>query len=244
MAGRGAYFRSFWSVRLVVCLWLICCLRSTGKRIVCIGDSITRSGACQKESYVDALAQLLGTQHRVVNAAVRGRALMKEAYLNNMNGNGSYWATEEWQAALHSHADFVTIMLGTNDAKNFNWHHVQQEQGDFYALDYVDMVYRLRAEHAATRIVAVIPPPVFADQVFRINATVVNAILPSVIRRIADVLHIQVLDIHSVVQREVEMLGIAEAKQRFSCDGVHPTPAMNRLIAQHMASFLAPYLSA
>lgn len=232
-----------WSIHFVVCLWLICRLTTAGKRIVCIGDSITRSGACQKESYVDIVTRLLGSQHHVLNAAVRGRALMKEAYLNNLHGNGSYWATEEWQTALHSQADIVTIMLGTNDAKSFNWNHVQQEQGDFYTLDYVDMVLRLRAQNSSTRIVAMIPPPVFKDQVFRINATVVNAILPSVIRRIAEVLQLHVIDIHSVVQREIERMGMAEASKRLSCDGVHPTTDMNRIIAEHVVLSLAPHLS-
>eukprot|EP01033_Poteriospumella_lacustris_P015314 gene15315-10950_t len=134
-------------------------------------------------------------------------------------------------------------MMGTNDAKNFNWNHVQQEQGDFYALDYVDMVLRLRAQNSSTRIVAMIPPPVFKDQVFRINAAIVNAILPSVIRRIAEVVRIHVVDIHSVVQREIERFGMVEASKRLSCDGVHPTPTMNRLIAEHMVTSLAPYLS-
>ncbi len=33
----------------------------------------------------------------------------------------SYWDTDTYTAAVHSDPDIVTIMLGTNDAKNFNW---------------------------------------------------------------------------------------------------------------------------
>jgi lysophospholipase L1-like esterase len=55
-----------------------------------------------------------------------------------------YRKTDCWKRALSSSPDIVTIMLGTNDAKQFNWQGVQQNNGDFFALDYVDMIQVFR----------------------------------------------------------------------------------------------------
>lgn len=37
------------------------------------------------------------------------------------SGDCSYWDTPTWPALLNSTPDIVTIMLGTNDAKTFNY---------------------------------------------------------------------------------------------------------------------------
>jgi lysophospholipase L1-like esterase len=207
--------------------------------VVCIGDSITSGGACQAESYVDELRTLLGPAFTVMNEGVRGRTLLKEGLLTGHSG-GSYWNTPNWQRVVNSNADVFTIMLGTNDAKIFNWFGVQHEAGDFYALDYVDMVQQLRAKQPAAKIFVLIPPPVFADLHFQINATVVNHILPKTLRRVATVMNLPIIDINVAVRSAISNLAkdshLSEesAAQAFSCDNIHPTIVMNKVMAVHI----------
>ncbi len=81
-----------------------------GKRFVFLGDSITCGvGASSKDNYyVTRLAKLLGTEN-YSNVAVSGTTMSKggEPHVNDC-----FWKLTEANCAG---ADFVTIMLGTND---------------------------------------------------------------------------------------------------------------------------------
>ena len=105
-------------------------------RITCVGDSITSGGACLQESYVNDLQNMLGSSYDVMNAGKSGCTMLKKG-LDNGGNPYSCWDGIEYQSALESKPDIVTIMLGTNDAKYFNWEGIQQNTGDYYTLDYV-----------------------------------------------------------------------------------------------------------
>ncbi len=91
--------------------------------------------ACNTGSYVEILASKLGPHYEVVNAGVSGRTMLKKGYLDGVTPY-SYWDTDAWKNVLSNHTDIVTIMLGTNDAKYYNWEGIQQNTGDYYTLDY------------------------------------------------------------------------------------------------------------
>ena len=61
--------------------------------------------------------------------------MLKNGTINNGRNPASYWNTTAFQLALQSKPDVVTIMLGTNDAKEENWFGVQQS-GDSFVSDY------------------------------------------------------------------------------------------------------------
>ena len=82
--------------------------------------------------------------------------------------------------ALESEPDIVTIMLGTNDSKLINWY--DAERGDDYARDYVDMVTRLTALPTAPKIYVMVPPPLFEPFPYNMQASVINDILPVLVR--------------------------------------------------------------
>jgi hypothetical protein len=46
-----------------------------------------------------------------------------------------------------------------HDAKSFNWGGVQQDTGDYYALDYVSMLNILRTLTPVPQILLMVPPP-------------------------------------------------------------------------------------
>lgn len=210
-------------------------------RVTCIGDSITSGGGCHNTSYVDNLRELLGPEYSVLNSGVSGTTQLKKGLDNSLNP-WSYWSTSAWKDALKSKPDIVTIMLGTNDAKDFNWEGVQQNEGDFYALDYVDMirtVRRMNDEDADSRPPAVfimVPPPLYEPFPYSMNETIINTIFPTLVRDISSVMDTELIDIRSAFTSS-ELSG-----EELTCDGCHPTDAGDAIIASTMAEAIQQYV--
>ncbi len=190
-------------------------------RVTCIGDSITQGkGGCMPDAYVDILAEQLGPQYSVLNAGVGGTTMLKKGVYDSTMLPYSYWDTSAWKSALTSDPDIVTIMLGTNDAKFYNWEGIQQGTGDYYALDYVDMINQLKKETKAKDIYVMVPPPLRPPYPFDMNQTVINEIFPVLVRNIADVAGVKVIDIFTAL-----------SDKYYSCDGCHPSHDGNVAIA-------------
>lgn len=192
---------------------------TTSIRITCIGDSITEGGACTPLSYTQELQNLVGPTHQVINAGKSAMTMLKRGLCNDM-GNCSYWSTDSWQKALKSNPDVVTIMLGTNDAKTFNWEGIQQNLGDYFTLDYVDMVNILRKLQPVPKIYLIVPPPLYKPYPYQMNQTIINNIYPNLIRDIARVVDAEVIDVFS---------SFSDSTQ--TCDGCHPTAEGNNRIS-------------
>jgi acyl-CoA thioesterase I len=206
---------------------------SCNVRITCIGDSITEGGACASApSYTENLQDLYGSTATITNAGVSAQTMLKSGLCDEITAC-SYWNSNGWKIALESQPDIVTIMLGTNDAKSFNWEGVQQNSGDYYALDYVDMIKQLRLLQPRPEIYLLIPPPLYDPYPFDMNATVINEIFPKLIRDIAMVTETQIIDIYTAF-REAEA-----SYSTLSCDGCHPTTDGNQVIAETIYEVLA-----
>lgn len=63
----------------------------------------------------------------VSNFGNSGKTMLKKGLCFASGGDCSYWNQPTWPAVLASEPDIVTIMLGTNDAKEFNWFGVQSQ---------------------------------------------------------------------------------------------------------------------
>ncbi len=200
-------------------------------RVTMIGDSITEGGGCGLGTYVTILESMLGELYTVQNCGKSSQTMLKLGKCNTKTGNPpadigscSYWNTDSWTQAKESKPDIVTIFLGTNDAKYFNWEGIQQDLGDYYALDYVDMINTLKAFEPTPKIYIVVPPLLFPPYPFQMNATVINNIYPRLLRNIASVSDVQLIDVHSAYANSP--LG-----QNLTCDGAHPSVAGMELIA-------------
>jgi lysophospholipase L1-like esterase len=78
--------------------------------------------------------------------------------------NCSWVGTPAWPGALAADADIITIMLGTNDAKYYNWFDLQNNSTDSYELDYFTMINALLAANTRTpEIILMSPPPLYID---------------------------------------------------------------------------------
>lgn len=218
---------------VVVCVIASLC-NVSAVRVTCIGDSITEGGACGSSGYVPVLAGLLGSDYNVTNAGASGMTQLKHGQCGDYPSTCSYWYTDAWQRALSSEPDIVTIMLGTNDAKFYNWEGIQQNTGDYYTLDYVDMIQRVRNLPSKPEVFVMIPPPLFKDKVFDMNQTIINTVFPTLVRDLASVMSTNVIDIYSAVLGEAT----DSTGSDLSCDGCHPTAKGNQIIADTMYPYI------
>ena len=160
-----------------------------------------------------------GDQFIVQNFGNEGKTMMTNGMCGPpAQGNCSYVGTPSWPAALASSPDIVTIMLGTNDAKAFNWFGVQKA-GDSYEQDYINMIRTVQALPSRPQVFVMTLVPLFEPYPYEMDPNVINSIispLPTgVIGRVAAATGVRVVDIHSVFVA-------AGFDKSITCDGCHP----------------------
>ncbi len=138
--------------------------------------------------------------------------------LENDGSKASYWDSQQWTTAQNSQPDIVTIMLGTNDSKIINWG--DASRSEVYFNDYVDMINILSQLPSQPKIYAMIPPELFSPYPYNMQSDVINKTLPVLIRQIASLENVEVIDNWSLFGG-VDM----------TIDGCHPNDAGHNLIA-------------
>jgi len=195
-------------------------------RITCIGDSIT-AGVCssQTHGYPAILQGLLGSNYLVLNAGNSGKTMLKQGICGPPpSGDCSYWDTPSWPQAEASTPDLVTIMLGTNDAKNFTWFNASTGN---YTADYLDMISILQALPTKPMVFPMIPPPLYPPFPYDMNETVINAEFPVLVPQIA-----KAGKANGFVDVFDALGGANLTLPKDFCDGCHPVDAGYELIAQ------------
>ena len=128
-----------------------------------------------------------------------------------------------WQAQA-SGADTVLIMLGTNDAKGFNWNAPR------FTRDLESLYRSFATLSVPPRVVALVPPPVWTKaSPYGIMAGVVNHDLPSLIREVTARLGVQLIPLDAAFN---------SSHADITCDLVHPTESGHVLIADAVATWL------
>ena len=183
---------------------LICQQRKAPKkaiRIACVGDSITAgvhsSGGLHP--YPQQLQILLDMVHgtdaySVTNLGACGSTMLK-------HGDSPFWKRPQYKALTEGKWDIITIMLGTNDAKDpgskgpNNWQHdcggadATTLQNCSYASDYHDMIELVKTlgtrPGVAPKIYVMVPPPLMAEFAYGMNQTVINSVYPQLVPLIA-----------------------------------------------------------
>jgi len=170
-------------------------------KIACIGDSIT-AGVCSSggnHPYPQQLQILLDNtygqgKYSVTNLGACGSTMLKKA-------NSPYWERSQFTALTAGKWDIVTIMLGTNDAKDpddhgpNNWQHDCSGEGGVtttgcsFASDFKDMVDLVRTlgteDGVAPKVYAVVPPPLMQQYAIGANQSVINTVFPQLVPQIA-----------------------------------------------------------
>jgi len=169
-------------------------------RIGMIGDSIT-AGVCSsggKHPYPQQLQVLLDQAYgegvySVTNLGACGATMLKK-------GDSPYWKRSQFNTLTSSKWDIITIMLGTNDAKDAddhgpaNWQHdcsgpEAHTDGCSFAEDYKDMVNLVRTlgttAGVAPKVYGMIPPALMEQFAYGMNQTVINSVFPGLVPLIA-----------------------------------------------------------
>ena len=79
------------------------------------------------------------------------------------NGDYPYWNEQAYQDTLASKANYLVLMLGTNDAKTFQYNQTE------YVADYISMVKSFQAMTPTPDIFIMIPPPLYINGVYSMN---------------------------------------------------------------------------
>jgi lysophospholipase L1-like esterase len=184
-------------------------------RVLCVGNSITEgsnAGTPATVSYPAQLGLLLGSGYSVMNAGVSGRTLMK-------SGDYPIWNEQKFKDGLTFLPDIVTISLGTNDTKPWNW---DAHKGEFIR-DYKAMIdtFRSLASHPAVWLC--LPPPSFSDG-FSIRDSVINADIIPMIRQIELDKNCQLIDFNVLMKSHSDLVP----------DGIHPNMIGYRMMAEYI----------
>ena len=186
-------------------------------RIICIGDSITYghgSSNSHEHSYPYLLSKLLNeSRHEVFNLGLGSRTMMKK-------GDRPYWDEKQYQDAIHSQADIIFLMLGTNDAKIYQWN------VNAFTTDYVEMGNELLKSTNA-KLYLMIPPPLYKETFWKMNQTVINDIFPKLIPEIASE-----ISANGVIDLFQAFGGTNLTMSNFLADGCHPNDQGYQLIAE------------
>ena len=179
------------------------------KVVACVGDSITAGylSSCGLD-YPHQLQSMLGSGYAVTNFGVGGQTMFKPSH--QVGREASYWNRPQYHQALNSSADIIVLMLGTNDAKADRW----AKWGNVFPSDYQDMIASFQAMKSKPKIYLMVPPPLYVNGCYGMNATVTNNIFPgdgpAGVRTIAAKIKLpaaQTIDIYSLFQGHCPVTG-------------------------------------
>ena len=129
-------------------------------------------------------------------------------------------------------------MLGTNDSKNYQW-----DESAFHA-DYLEMARNFQAMSSKPDLYVMIPPPLYQDNAWYMNQSVINDRFPELIPNIAKELNLaddHVIDIMSGMGGK-ELTSYQYFCDGQYCDACHPNDAGYSQLASEVykAIFLQP----
>lgn len=201
----------------ISCLWAVAQEKKIVK-IACVGNSITFGSGIQnrfQNSYPGILSQWLGEGYDVRNFGLSGRVLLNK-------GDRPYMHEPKFRELLAFEPDIVTIKLGTNDSKPWNWRY-----GKDFKENLNEMLDKLQELPSQPKVYLCLPVPAVSSK-FGINdSVIVNGIIP-VIRNVAKKRHLQVIDLYTAMK----------PYPNYYTDGIHPNESGAAVIAGELYRIL------
>ncbi len=171
-------------------------------RVVCVGNSITE-GATTTTPALDAYpiqaGALLGRGWVIKNSGVSGRTLLR-------HGDYPIWKEKLFKEGLEFRPDIVTICLGTNDSKPYNWIYK-----DEFISDYSAMIDTFRALPSHPVVWIALPPPAFRVN-FDIRDSIITADILPMLRQLATAKGCPIIDFNTPLKDDSKLFP----------DGIHP----------------------
>ncbi len=181
-------------------------------KLACVGNSITEGAFIPnnfQNSYPGILMQMLGDGYDVRNFGVSGTTTLSK-------GNYPYISTRKYKEALEFLPDIVTIKLGTNDTKSFNWVH-----GAEYERDLISIIESFRSLSSKPRIILCLPVPALDYSSKSINDSTLQASIIPTIQKVAKQYGLEMVDLHEAMKPYAS----------FFPDRIHPTAEGSALMA-------------
>lgn len=192
-------------------------------KVAAVGASTTAgSGSSDGHHYPDELQRLLGAGYEVKNFGVGGTTLLRK-------GKPSYWATNEFKAALAYQPDVAMIWFGGNDSKAENW---TPYKGEFLG-DYVDMIRMFQALPTKPR--TFVSVSVLMKDTGEIRKAVVDNEIGPLVRQAGAMTGSVVIDLRSQFETHPEY---------FQPDGIHPNDRGTAAIAKYVHGVFVAALAA
>lgn len=194
------------------------------RRMGCLGDSITFGAGVVDTREADAwpflLQKSLGEDWQVFDYGVSGATLQKEGHFPYVK----YGFLPHFRRCRPG---LVTLMLGTNDTKPFNWNRER------FAREYDEAVEKLLALPWHPQVVIMTPPRPFPDSATGVigfdvvEDSIVNGVRPTVLQ-VGEKYGVPVIDLYAFTENHPE----------YFIDGVHPNREGNRAIADYLLKTL------
>ena len=181
-------------------------------RVACVGDSITFGHGIkdrENDAYPGVLRSLLGDKYDVRNFGVSGSTTMMETDMPYMN-------EQAYKDALAFNPQIVTIKLGTNDSKPYNW-----SGSDHFKKDLKTLIESFRALPSKPEIWLCLPVPAYGHA-WSINDSIIyNGVIPY-IKEVAQEESLSLIDLNTPFQ----------GKKLYFPDTIHPNEEGEKMIAE------------
>ena len=191
-----------------------------GKRhIACIGDSITFGAGVngkKEETWEHFLNHRLGDDFQVLNYGISGRTLQ--------DGGDYPYKADKFYAISKSHPiDTYLIMLGTNDAKPYNWNEQRyRSQLRRFLNEYKQLPWH-------PQVIVMTPPHCFIDKksgivLFDIDERNIDGPIQEIVKGECKTASLKLIDLYAYTTD----------KEDWFADGVHPNKKGNEEIAAYI----------
>ena len=201
----------------VIVLTLSAC-QNEPVRVACVGDSITYGHGIkdrEHDAYPGLLGSLLGDKYDVRNFGVSGSTTM-------MGTDMPYMNEQAYKDALAFNPEIVTIKLGTNDSKPYNW-----KEQEHFKDDLKTLIESFRSLPSKPKIWLCLPVPAMGSA-WSINDSVIyNGVIPY-IKEVAQEENIPLIDLNTPFQ----------GKRQYFPDTIHPNEEGQQIIAETIFSYV------
>ena len=201
----------------VIVLTLSAC-QNEPVRVACVGDSITYGHGIkdrEHDAYPGLLGSLLGDKYDVRNFGVSGSTTM-------MGTDMPYMNEQAYKDALAFNPEIVTIKLGTNDSKPYNW-----KEQEHFKDDLKTLIESFRSLPSKPKIWLCLPVPAMG-RAWSINDSVIyNGVIPY-IKEVAQEENIPLIDLNTPFQ----------GKRQYFPDTIHPNEEGQQIIAETIFSYV------
>ncbi|KAK3240791.1 hypothetical protein CYMTET_49394 [Cymbomonas tetramitiformis] len=212
-------------------------------KVACAGDSITYGDGASnraRTAYPSILESLLSAsasaqRYIVRNYGVNGATMLK-------SGDLPYWDRPEFIQLLSQDPNIIVLMLGTNDAKVYQWNATE------YEADYCAMVEAFLEQPSDPLVFLGIPPPVYTNYVYQMDASVIDDVLAGrdgLIARIARRYNLPLIDTYVALggkERLSPELFWDFNQNHARLDGCHPDDKGYAALAQAVFSAVSHLL--